>query len=85
MDCAYVEPNEPQMIDIMFIRSEYVRATCFFGKWLISLKNLHGVLQLAQRIVYLCERFAVIGWAPRWSRPKDVMETPLGAVGRGIQ
>lgn len=22
IDCAYVEPNEPQMIDIMFIKSK---------------------------------------------------------------
>lgn len=32
MDGAYVEPNEPQMIDIVFIRSEHVRATRFFGE-----------------------------------------------------
>lgn len=29
MDCAYVEPNEPQMIDITFIKSEHVWITLF--------------------------------------------------------
>lgn len=30
MDRAYVEPNEPQMIDITFIKSEHVWITLFF-------------------------------------------------------
>lgn len=29
MDCAYVEPNEPQMIDITFIKSKHIWITCF--------------------------------------------------------
>lgn len=30
MDCAYVEPNEPQMIDIMFIKSKHIWITRFW-------------------------------------------------------
>lgn len=29
MDCAYVEPNEPQMIDITFITNKHVGITHF--------------------------------------------------------
>lgn len=30
MDCAYVEPNEPQMIDIMFIKHKHIWITHFW-------------------------------------------------------
>lgn len=30
MDCAYVGPNEPQMIDIMFIKSKHIGITSFW-------------------------------------------------------
>ena len=38
-------------------------------------KNLHlRVSQLTCHILYLGERFIVIGWVPRWSLPKDKMK-----------
>lgn len=39
IDRAYVEPNEPQMIDVTFVKSNHIWAGCFLGKWLISFRE----------------------------------------------
>lgn len=68
MDCAYVEPNEPQMIDIMFIKSKHIWITRFLENDWFRLENLHlRVFQLTCYILHLGEHFTVIGWAHRRS------------------
>lgn len=71
IDCAYVEPNEPQMIDITFVKS------CFLGKWLISFgKPPRGDTISRASTAPVWALSALIGCAPCWSPPPDDMKTP---------
>lgn len=80
IECAYVEPNEPQMIDIMFIKSKHSLTFEKKSDW-FHWGNLRWPLQLAWHILYLAEHHFGY-WLTTHVEPTEEENEKCSALGK---